>query len=109
MMFFSFFSSLNMTVEHANMVVLACCILHNYLRKTCAPVYAPPGYGDWVDPQGEVIAGEWRADQANLLDGIAGSVARNPSLTAVDVRERFMNFFSGPGALDWQDRHVNRT
>lgn len=97
-----------MSVDHATTVVLACCVLHNYLRKTCAPVYAPPGYGDWIDPQGQVIPGEWRSEEANVLGGIPASVARNPPLTAVDVRHRFSDYFSGPGALDWQDQHITR-
>lgn len=32
--------------ETANLVILACCALHYYLKTTCGPTYLPPGSVD---------------------------------------------------------------
>lgn len=44
----------------AESIVLACCVLHNFLRKRCATIYSPPGTFDKDDESRHVIPGLWR-------------------------------------------------
>ena len=44
-----------MTVEHANAVILACCVLHNITRAIAPATYTPPGYADAVYLNGQIV------------------------------------------------------
>jgi hypothetical protein len=39
-----------MSTDHANHVIIACCVLHNYMREKSPQMYAPPGFADSLDP-----------------------------------------------------------
>lgn len=94
-----------MTVEHANDVILACCVLHNFLRtKNIAPVIA-----DFPGPNGHVYHGAWRDDPTNTMPGIRPTSARNAAATALDTRDKLIDYFDNIGKLPWQDAYVKRT
>lgn len=101
--------SLNVSAEHAVDIILACCILHNYLRSASCENYCPPGYGDSVDSSGGIVDGIWRAQDNGLLTDIEATTARNPTTAATNVRDSFIRYLNNEGALEWQARHVNRT
>lgn len=52
-------NALIMEPENAEYVVLACVILHNFLKKNSS-VYCPPTFVDRETESGEVFAGTWR-------------------------------------------------
>ncbi|XP_030757115.1 protein ANTAGONIST OF LIKE HETEROCHROMATIN PROTEIN 1-like [Sitophilus oryzae] len=87
---------LQISPEHLDKVVLATCCLHNFLRD--------------CDVSGGISEEEQEDDRTipqGLIDipGIGG----NPSLYAVDVREKFKNYFvSETGSLPWQVEMVRR-
>lgn len=96
-----------MAPERAEAVILACCVLHNYLRMEDTQGYTPPGFTDSVDPEGTIIDGSWRQADAGLLH-VPRTSQRNPSASATDVRQQFIQYLSNAGRLEWQERHVNR-
>ena len=98
-----------MLPEHATKVVLACCVLHNFLRCYRCPTYCPSGFADTTDTGGNVILGNWRIDAGNDLGNIQPTVNRNPAANATMVRDTFINYLNNEGALAWQVNHVNRT
>lgn len=94
-----------MSVEHANNVILACCVLHNFLRaKNVSPVIA-----DFSGANGHIYEGEWRADPTNTMPGIRSTSSRNPAATALDTRDKLIDYFDNIGKLTWQDAYVKRT
>ena len=97
-----------MSVRHANSVILACCVLHNYLR-TRTVTYTPEGYGDTIDSEGNILDGAWRADQTNYLAPTRASNSRNGSVAASQVRDILKDYFCNTGAVQWQDAHVRQT
>ncbi|XP_067939765.1 uncharacterized protein [Watersipora subatra] len=103
--------TLPMTAEHAQIVVLACCVLHNYMRTECCSSYTPPpGACDVIDNvAGTIVDGTWRAEGYGILGDVALATARNPTLSATTTREHFTNYFSTAGALEWQERYIRRT
>ena len=100
------FTTMDADAEKATLVVRACCVLHNMLCTLADEVYLPAGYADQVQRDGHVAAGFWRVDNQNL-DGMVAT-ARGHAVAATNARNRFAQWFSEEGAVEWQDRHVTR-
>ncbi|XP_064465913.1 uncharacterized protein LOC135377435 [Ornithodoros turicata] len=93
--------TMNLDPGHAENVVKATCILHNFLMEH---FQLPEAYGDEVDCLGNVADGTWRTEvQGIQLDSLAPTHARNHSRTAVVCRETFTKYFcSRAGAVTYQ-------
>ena len=100
------FTTMDADAETASLVVRACCVLHNMLCTLADEVYLPAGYADQVQRDGHVAAGFWRVDNQNL-DGMVAT-ARGHAVAATNARNRFAQWFSEVGAVEWQGRHVTR-
>lgn len=93
--------------KNAELLVLAACVLHNYLTSKAGQedsFYCPHGYGDHVTPTGTMIDGAWRTEQEDSgLTSLGCTHARNPAESAKAVRELFTTYFlSAPGQLPWK-------
>ena len=93
--------------EKCTVLVKAMCVLHNYLRTVNDVNYTPLGYVDHTTPAGEIREGFWRQQAVPPLQGL-GVTARSATTAAMTIRNRFAEYFSGAGALDWQLDHINR-
>lgn len=100
------FTPLDAAPEKATKLVYAACTLHNMLSSVNDTVYNPPGYADVLLPGGNIIDGFWR--QNNQLAGMAAAAPRRHTEAATDVRNRYKQWFSREGSMDWQDNHINR-
>jgi hypothetical protein len=73
--------------EHVITVVFACCCLHNYMRNDAC---------------------HWTEEDLHIsIDNIEGlenlRIGGNASLNALEVRDRFKNYFnSAAGSVEWQ-------
>ena len=82
-----------MTVKHAMYVILTCCILHNFLRTKTVTSAAQTNLADLVDNNGgTVVEGAWRDDPSNNMPGIKPTNPRNPSASALHVRDKLIAF-----------------
>ena len=93
-----------MTVDHANAVILECCVLHNIMRAKAPATYTPSGYADAVYPNGQIVNGTWRDDHHHTDN--TRTIPRRPAKTAIEVRDGLVEYLSGPGAVEWQDAWV---
>ncbi|XP_068249076.1 uncharacterized protein [Palaemon carinicauda] len=102
-----FSSPINLKIANIEKVVLACCVLHNFLRRKCSASYLPP----------ENVSNDIGLGIENLTipDVMLGDVAlqplerthtRNPPQEAKEVRNQFMAYFMEEGAVPWQDKSV---
>ena len=99
-----------MSPDHATSIILACCVLHNFLREQRCNDYCPPGFADGMDMNGQVVQGAWRNERIDaVMRPINPTAHRNPPATATQVRETFMAYFNDEGSLPWQVAYVNRT
>lgn len=89
-----FHHSINLTPDRVDVVVLTCCILHNFLRKTCSSFV-----GDAMGPEDNDDPSD-RIDMAPLQHSIFD---RNPASAAKLVRELFAEHFEGEGQVPWQN------
>ncbi|CAK1586959.1 unnamed protein product [Parnassius mnemosyne] len=81
----------------ASKVVMACSLLHNFLRKSCnsRSIYTPSGYIDTV-VNGEIINSvTWRQDIGEGEGAFRSmrNIARCSALTAIEVRNKFAEHF----------------
>ena len=54
-----------MSVKHANNVILACCVLHNFLRTKAMRSNEPTNFADIVEHNGNVVNGANNASEKN--------------------------------------------
>lgn len=101
-----FHTAINLNLEHIERVVMACCVLHNFLRRKCSQSYTPPMSLDDEDViDGNVILG-LRPDAGVFVDLQRGPT-RNYGEAAKNVRQKFLTYFNGKGKVPWQDHFVN--
>nr|XP_029724189.1 protein ALP1-like isoform X1 [Aedes albopictus] len=80
-------NTLTMEPAQAERIVLACVVLHNFLKKECSSRYCPPGYADVIGPEGEIIIqGEWRKD-SSPLPSCSNKIGNNSAAKAFEVRD----------------------
>ena len=66
--------------------------------------YMPVHYTDHEDPNtGQLMEGQWRESVLNSSLISQKSVGCRGTRKAEAIRNRFMDFFNGPGALPWQE------
>ena len=98
--------------ERAQKIVVACCLLHNYLL-TMTNSYCPHFYGDHLDANGSLVEGEWRSRISEISDTTMffanlDSYRGRQSDIGKQVRETIKNYVTSPeGAVEWQRRAVH--
>ena len=93
--------------EKIEMIILACCSLHNYLRshESAQGVYTPPSYVDREDADThEPIPGSWRDNLTGTgFHDMDHMKARNATKTAKKNRDILRDYFTSPeGSVDFQ-------
>lgn len=94
--------------EKMTCMVYAACILHNLLLSAKDDDYAPPGYGDVRQADGEVVQGLWRANNQQL-PGAGPLPGQNWAVAGTNTRLKYVRWFSNQGVRQWQDRLFLRT
>lgn len=90
---------INLNLDNIKVVVLTCCVLHNYLRRNSPETYTPLDSFD-MESEGRINEG-LRADIAGL------QITRTlPTQNAKTVREKFVTYFNGNGSVPWQDEFI---
>ena len=99
-----FMTTIHLSPDNIESLVLASYVLHNYLRTKSADRYTPPGSFDKVNKDGTVINGNWREDGCLQSIGKQGSnfYAKN----AKQVRDEYCNYFDSDGKVAWQDDYI---
>ncbi|XP_066429067.1 putative nuclease HARBI1 [Eleutherodactylus coqui] len=100
--FHIFHTAINLRPEKIDKVVLACCVLHNFLRRRDTLSYSPPAMFDNenVDTL-EVNPGEWRSEAQRMvpLQPLQDHCACDD---AIRSREQYRTYFNSVGAVPWQ-------
>lgn len=97
-----FHRAIDLKPEKVDKIVMACCSLHNWFRKT-NNAYIHSGLIDEEDSNYEHIPGLWRDNQiCGLLPIEETSFNRNPTRSASQKRDQFCSYFNEEGAVPWQ-------
>ena len=86
---------INLNEENTQKVVLATCILHNFLQTKSTPLPIP------------AIADEAAARLRQGLQPL-GNFGIRPRNQAMAIRDQFATYFTDRNALHWQEQHVQR-
>lgn len=101
-----FHTAINLQIEKIEIVVLACCVLHNFLRRNSPHNYTPPGSLDSEDILNNIEHIGERCDPTQLIQLQRGT--RGHLLTsAKNVRENFTQYFNEEGAVPWQNDMIS--
>lgn len=94
--------------DKAELIVLASCVLHNYLMTKSASTYAPSGTFDHDDHHGNITNGTWRQEQHQLsFQSFSQQGSNSRTQTAAEIRNTFMNYFMSPeGEVHWQYKYI---
>ena len=105
--FRGFFTTIQLDPAIVELVILACCTLHNLLRTLSRDYYSPELSVDSVNGQGDVRDGEWRnKSQSQYLYQLNVHQGKKASYDADDVRNYFKEYFQTEGAVPWQYQHI---
>lgn len=89
--------------EKARIITLACCYLHNYLRRKQSNTYIDKTTIDIEDQEsGNIIQGAWRVTAPTTL--LQTSHSRNPTMYAKYVRDNYCHYFNNEGQVAWQNK-----
>lgn len=93
--------------EKARIVALACCYLHNFLRKRHSRAYVTTQLVDCEDLQAGVITkGSWRDVVNEITPLLPNTTSRNATNSAKAVRETYSDYFNNEGQVSWQWKNV---
>nr|XP_022900835.1 protein ALP1-like isoform X1 [Onthophagus taurus] len=93
-------------VDTVDKIVLAACALHNWLRKENRNTYLTSSDVDHEDIEtGNSPLGSWRTDTEGL-QSICHQGSNHSSISAIQKRETFKNYFNNKGAVPWQSRMI---
>ena len=96
-------TTIALTPEKVEKIVLACAVLHNVLRKCALEEYNQPGTMDEENEETGVLhRGTWRKDGTMLP--LQTTETRNPSIEAKNIRNKFCHYFNNEGQVPWQMR-----
>lgn len=100
-----FHSVISADVKHVDAIILACCTLHNLLRRHAPNRYMPPLHADSENTNtGEIIPGHWRA--AGELMPLQ-RVPRASNISSREARENFKNYFNSVRAVPFQENMIH--
>lgn len=88
-----FHTSINLDLHKIDIVVLTCCVLHNFLRRNCTHYFT------------EEEAAEEEPTFERILTGLE-QIPRNANSQAKLVRQVFVDYFNGEGAVYWQNECI---
>lgn len=87
--------------EKASYVVLAICVLHNFLRKRGSSYVTSTNF-DRQDGINILKNGDWRENSNNELPGLQHARTKNVSDNAKINRDKYMHFYNNEGSVEFQ-------
>lgn len=100
-----FHTAISVNLEAIDSIVMASCVLHNYLRRKCGVVYAPDNNLYKENTDTGAIA--WGLQATDYFLPLRQTHNQRVNNDAKQVREVFMHYFTNEGAVEWQQRMVH--
>jgi len=96
-----FHTQINLEPKNIDSIVMACCVLHNFLMKSAPNTYAPTEVLDHDDIENGITTFGLDSQDSNM-DRLDRRTQGNTNNAAKNVREDFMSYFSNEGKVPWQ-------
>lgn len=102
-----FHTAIHMDPNKVDFVVLAACVLHNFLRRHAKSSYTTSNSFDQeMLHNGEIVPGEWRQSRNQQLHGLQLGYNRNMAENVKQNREKYKKYFMTTGKVSWQDNFL---
>lgn len=101
-----FHTDIQVRVETIEKIVMACCVVHNFLRKKIPKVYTPQHHLDHENEESGTFTPGLRVTSDDLTNLEISCSARSSTEVAKITRENFMAYFNNEGAVTWQNKVV---
>ena len=92
--------------EKVEVLVLAACVLHNFLRSRSSSesIYSPPGtFDSEISGTSDIIAGEWRTTpEPRGMIPLARQGGNRSTADAQSIRDELKDYFNARDPLPWQ-------
>ena len=93
----------NLNENNVPIAVLASLSLHNLLRERSRDTYAPPGFTDEMQMDGNICNGTWRDEACSeFVCPLETTKQKRYSKNAEEIRTTFKDYFCGLGEALWQ-------
>lgn len=100
-------TAINMKIENIRYVVLAICVLHNYLRKHSSAYVTATTFDRENTVTCTTDEGDWR-QQSCQTTPLKQNPVRNVSFEAKENRENYLKYFADKGKVSWQEEMVRK-
>ena len=100
-----FLTTISLDPVHIDYIILAACILHNFLTVNQSSHYTPQSYTDREDESHRLVGGQWRNEQ-NTLTEVESTRSRDASHEAKCQRKSLKSYFNSIGAVSWQNEMI---
>lgn len=100
---------INLNADKTKKVVLACCVLHNYLMITNKNKYASSTAFDRYNENGELLPGDWRKEcdeTQSTMFSLQAAVQPAALTSAKEIQDEFASYFVEEGELEWQYQQI---
>lgn len=87
-------NTIHLSSEKAKIITLACCTLHNFLKKEAKSSYLHTNPEDDIDKR------------YRFIFGLSRQQAKRPKNEVLLIREEFKEYFNECGAVPWQDEMI---
>ncbi|XP_023209751.1 uncharacterized protein LOC111612739 [Centruroides sculpturatus] len=95
-----FHTAINLQPHKIESVVMATCVLHNFLMKSVPSFYSPECFDYENTDIGTIILG-YNTEDSKMVQLVRNN-SGNTSFLAKKVREEFMDYFVNEGQIPWQ-------
>lgn len=99
--------AIQLSPEKAETAVLACCYIHNYLRRQSGDTYISGLLETENTETGTIIDGSWRTNATASSSSLANSHSRNATNNAKRIREQYCHYFNHEYTVPWQNKFKN--
>lgn len=90
-------TTINLSPRKISKIVLACCYLHNYLRRKLTDQYTGSSTGDPVNSN---------ITEPQSLTSLQPLHRRNIATSAKNIRQNYCDYFNNEGKVPWQDQII---
>lgn len=99
-----FLQPINISPDKIDIIILACCALHNFLRNTSKSNYISENCVDREDfTNGRIIPGQWRQQTGSGISSLEKTKTTNVNVITKNIRETYKKFFTSVGKVSFQD------
>lgn len=95
---------ISVSLDKTDSIIKATCALHNWLRTNLIYMNTPELVDGEDFSSGTIRNGSWRSIPTAGVDELMSPLSSNNySRNAKDLRDRYADYFVGPGKVSWQD------